>query len=130
MLIFTPSRESERTASNSGSPRYRQLDVDAVVQVVMTRLRDHLGNIVGEHLERNMPVGHGGDQLAAIGGVVANAGLFQQRRVGGEAGDPGLPGHLHDLGLVGAVGEQLDREFGERRSSHGAHYLLMGSPAL
>ena len=55
-----------------------------------------------------MPVRHRGDEIAAEGLVIAHAGFFQQRRIGGEARDPGILRHLHDLRLVGAVGEQFD----------------------
>jgi len=64
-----------------------------------------------------VPVGHGGDQIAPVVGVVANARLLQERRVGGESLDPGLGRHLQDLRLVGAIGEQLYLEVGEFQHS-------------
>jgi hypothetical protein len=58
--------------------------------------------------------GTGGDEVAPVSLIVAHAGFFQERRIGGEARDPVIFRHLHDLHLVGAVGEQLDPEVLQR----------------
>src|SRR5581483_4815692 len=72
------------------------------------RLRNHFGNVIGKNLEGDMPVGYGRDEVARVGFIIADPGLPEQRRVGGESRDPRLLGHFHDLRLVRAVGEQLD----------------------
>jgi hypothetical protein len=112
-------RLEQRLAAGVG---HRQLDVDvAAPRGDLAGLGDHLRDIVGEHLERDVAVGHGGDEIAGIGLVVRHAGLLEQRRVGGEAADPRLLRHVHDLRLVGAVGEELDLETGKLR-----HVRLVG----
>ena len=99
---------------------HRQLDVDILAPGGDDAgLRDHFRNVVGEHLKRDVAVGYGGDEIAGIAFVVAHPGFLEQRGVGGEPGNPGLLGHLDDLRLVGAVGEQLDFEIGQFR--HACH---------
>ena len=87
-------------------------------------LRHHFRDVVGDDLERNVAVGNRGDQLPGVSRVVANAGLLQQRGIGCETGDPGLLGHIHDLRLVGAVGEQLDLQICQCGGGHGASSLI------
>ena len=48
------------------------------------RLLGHSGNIVGEHLERDRPVGDRVQHLAGESLVVADPGFSHQRRIGGE----------------------------------------------
>ena len=55
-----------------------------------------------------MPIRHRGHEFARVGGIIADAGFLQQRRVGGKSCDPGLLGHLDDLRLIGTIGEQLN----------------------
>src|SRR5665647_3074464 len=64
------------------------------------------------------------DQITTIGGIVAHAGLFQQRGVRGKPNNPWLPGHLHDLRLVGAIGEELDLQCFQGLTHHTRPTLL------
>src|SRR6185369_9679496 len=78
-----------------------------------------------------MTIGHGRDQIARIGGIVAHARFLEQRGIGCEAADPALLRHLDNLRLVGAVGEQLDLQIREldRHASPVRKCLLAASIA-
>src|SRR3546814_10544035 len=52
------------------------------------------------------------------GGVIGDAGLTHQGRVGGQALDPWLGGHRLHAVEIGAVGEDLDLEVVDRCHRH------------
>ncbi len=131
MLILMPSRDSvshgfeHRLAARR---RHRDLGVDVLApRRDQPRLRDHFRNVVGDHLERDVPVGNRRDEFPRIGDVVGHACLLQQRRIGREAGNPRVPGHGDDLRLVGAVGEQLDFQ-GFQTGNHGFASVALPFP--
>ena len=120
-----PSCERARTALNSGSPlrrRYRQLNVDVrPPSRDQARLRDHFRNVVGKYFKGNVAVGNSGNEFARVRRIVGDLRCFEQRRIGSKAPDPSLRCHVPDLGLVGAVREQLDPKLFER----GGHAIVL-----
>ena len=108
--------------------RHRNLGVDVLApRRDQPRLRDHLRNVVGDHLERDVPVGNRRDQFPRVGDVVGHACLLQQRRIGRETGNPRILGHGDDLRLVGAVGEKLDFQ-GFQTGNHGFASVALSHP--
>ena len=78
-------------------------------QVAMRRAWSlHLGEVVGEHFERDGAIGHDLEDLVGEGLVVLDAGLAHERRIGGETRDARVGGEPFDAGAVSAIGEDLD----------------------
>ena len=67
----------------------------------------HLGEVVGEDLERHGPAADDSENLAGKGLVVGYAGLAHERRVGGEALDERVRREGGDAFEVRAVGEDF-----------------------
>ena len=121
-LSTTPSDDSARMSSLADCPLVLVTGIFTFTfgpqAAIVRACSAMLGEIVGEDLERDRPVGDRGQHLAREGLVVGDAGLSHQRRIGGEPLDQRVSRHLDDAVVVGTVGENLDLEIGD--PAHGA----------